>query len=369
MKLKQNRKFHFIQGLIFAGVLTLSIFSYAQDTEVRPNYMGARGLGMGGAQIAVVNDETALLINPAALGKLRDSYGTIFDPEIDLGSNVNSMNNENTVSNPFDLQQVRDTTNTTRDTYYHTRAQLFPSFVARNFGIGVMGRRIMDAKINLAGDEMKVFYQDDIAVHLGLNLRLFDGRVKIGFVGKAISRIEINKTLDPLGSMALDQNASEGIGLGGDVGLMLAAPIVWLPTLSIVGRDIGGTAFTAGSGLRLKTAGGAPPARVAQDFDVGFAVFPIHSGSGRSAFTLEYQKVQESATALDKNRYYHAGYEFNYGDVFFVRAGMNQRYWTAGLELASEHTQIQIASYGTDIGPDGSPEEDRRYVFKFAFRF
>lgn len=361
--------FHFLQVLFFGGVFTLAPAAYSQDSEVRASYMGVRSLGMGGAQIAVVNDETALLSNPAALGKLRDSYGTIFDPEVDIGSHVNAMNSVKPVSNPFDLEQVRDTTLETRDTYYHVRAQIFPSFVTKNFGVGILGRKIMDARMNVAGDSLKVFYQDDIAIHLGFNLRMFDGRVKFGVVGKAISRIEVNKTLDPLASMGLDQNASEGFGVGGDAGLILSAPIVWLPTLSIVGRDVGGTAFTAGSGLRLKSNSATPPARVSQDFDVAMAVFPIHSPKSRSVFTIEYQKIQESATAVDKNRYYHVGYEFNYGDVLFVRTGMNQRYWTAGFELASEHTQFQIASYGTDVGADGSPEEDRRYIFKFAIRF
>ena len=42
--------------------------------ERRSFYEGVRGRGMGGAQIATVNDETALLVNPAGLGKLRDFY-------------------------------------------------------------------------------------------------------------------------------------------------------------------------------------------------------------------------------------------------------------------------------------------------------
>lgn len=367
--MKQNRMFHLLQILIFVRALTLSNFAHAQDSEIRPNFLGSRALGMGGAQIAVVNDETALLANPAALGKLRDFYGTILDPEIDLGKNVNEMNKPSTISNPFDLEQVRNAANGTRDTYYHARGQVFPSMVMKNFGIGFFGRRVLDARMDTAGTALKTFYQDDVAIHLGFNIRLFDGRLKLGLMGKGISRIEINKTLNPLNSMGLDQNASEGFGVGSDAGLIFAVPIVWIPTFSVVARDIGGTAFTAGSGLRMKSTTGEPPAPMAQDFDVAVAVFPIHGNKSRSSFTLEYDKISAAASAQDKSRYYHAGYEFNYADAFFVRAGMNQRYWTAGVEFASEHTQIQLTSYGADVGPDGTPEEDRRYVLKFAIRF
>ncbi|MNY53233.1 hypothetical protein D3C86_1889710 [compost metagenome] len=59
----------------------------------------------------------------------------------------------------------------------------------------------------------------------------------------------------------------------------------------------------------------------------------------------------------------------NFGDVFFMRAGYNQRYWTAGFELASERFQWQLTSYGEEIGTSDTPKEDRRYAVKFAYRF
>jgi len=363
----KNRKFSLISVTMTIAIFLVSGFSWA--LEVRENYNGARMLGMGGAGIAVVNDETALLVNPAGLGKLRDIYGTIIDPEVEGGINLNAMYKANAFSDPFDLEQVKDTTDASRESYYHFRAQAFPSFVVKNFGIGIYGKKLMDAQMNATGAEMTTFYQDDLSLLLGVNLRFFDGRIKIGATAKAIARIEINKDIDPTSSLSLDTNASEGVGIGYDVGIILAAPIVWIPTISAVIRDMGGTQFTAGSGVRMKSQTGTPPTAIDQDMDVALAVFPIHGNRTRSSFTLEYQKIREAGLAVDKTRYYHVGYEFNYADLLFVRAGMNQRYWTGGLELASVHTQIQLASYGEDVGTDGSPVEDRRYVFKFAIRF
>jgi hypothetical protein len=335
--------------------------------EVRENYNGARGLAMGGASIAVVNDETALLLNPAALGKLRDSYGTILDPELEGSGNLSRMYNTKAFTEPFDLKQVRDTTDYTRDTYYHAKAQLFPSFVIRNFGIGIHASRVLDAQMNTAGTELNTFYQDDVAMHLGFSLRFFDGRMKVGVVGKGISRIELNQVVDATGAMDVKALSSEGFGIGFDTGILLTAPVAWLPTLSAVVRDVGSTPFTAGSNLRQNSP--TRPATIDQDIDVGFALFPIHGTSSRSSFSLQYDKIKAASEAQDKIRYAHLGYEYNYGDVFFVRAGVNQRYWTAGLELASERTQLQLTSYGEDVGVDGSPVEDRRFLIKMVLRF
>ncbi len=352
-----------VASVAFTLCFGWSTITFAQ--EIHENYNGIRSLGMGGASLAVVNDETALLSNPAALGKLRDSFGTILDPEVEANTNANSMNTKSAF-NPFNLQNVKDTTDASRDSYLHAKGQLFPSFVIQNFGIGLLGRRVMDAKMNAAGNALTTYYQDDLSLLLGFNLRLFDGRMKIGATGKIISRIEIDKILDPSGPLDLASVASEGVGIGADVGVILTAPVAWLPTISAVVRDVGGTSFTSGSGLRLKAS--SQPKKIEQDMDVGVAVFPI-SGKNRSSFTIEYQKLTQAAAATDKLRYAHLGYELNISDIFFVRAGMNQRYWTAGLELASERTQIQLSSYGEDIGIDGSPVEDRRYGFKFSFRF
>ncbi len=340
---------------------------WAQTSEVREFYNGARMLAMGGASIAVVNDETALLTNPAGLGKLRNAFGTILDPEIDGSSYLGSIYKAKAFSNPLSMSQMAASLNLARDSYSHFRAQVFPSFVVRNFGFGIYWRQSLDAIMNTLGTSMATSYYDDLTLALGYNLRLWEGRIKIGFAGRAISRIEVAKNLDPTAALDLASNASEGFGLAGDLGLNLTAPWTYLPTISAVVRDVGGTKFTSGNNLRLTST--SRPVAVAQDIDLGVALFPIHANRTRSAITLEYTKMVEASRAIDKNRYYHAGYELNYADLFFFRIGMNQNFFTAGVELASEFTQIQLSTYGENVAADGSTTEDRRFVFKFALRF
>ncbi len=361
--------FTFLQLSIFLGLISLSLSSFAEIYEVRKNFVGARMLGMGGASIAVVNDETALMVNPAGLGKLRDFFGTLIDPDADISYQLNQIYTNQAFTDPFSITDVKDSLNVTRDAPYHARAQINPSVVVKNFGFGVFARKVLDAKMNPTGASMPTFYQDDMSAHLGVNLRLFDGRIKIGAVAKAISRIEVNKDLDPTGNLNMDQIANEGVGVGSDAGIILTAPWAGLPTISAVVRDIGGTPFTAGSGVRMNSQTHIAPATTSQDIDVSIAFFPIHGNRSRSTIAFQYDKITEASTSGDVTRYYHFGYEYNYADTFFLRAGMNQRYATGGVEFSTEHTQFQIATYGEDIGPVGTPTEDRRYVFKFAFRF
>jgi len=107
--------------------------------------------------------------------------------------------------------------------------------------------------------------------------------------------------------------------------------------------------------------------------DVGIALFPISSKRTRVSWTAEYRDVLTASEEFDVYRRIHTGIELNIADALFLRAGMNQRYWTAGLEFAMANYQLQAATYGEEIGTATAttitPREDRRYTLKFAFRF
>ena len=339
--------------------------------ERRENYKSLRYLGMGGAAIAVANDETSIAINPAGLGKLRDDYGTIFDPEIELNSKGISAYNSKAYTDPFSLKQVLGTMKTKVGSYFSSRGQVMPSFVAKNFGIAILQKYELTARATSA-TAVDTFYRDDLALLMGYNLRLFEGRVKIGVTGKMISRVEVDELgLDPTQSLNLKNLgtagfAKAGTGFGFDTGILLAAPWKWLPTLGAVYHDVGGMSFNQSTMKRLSTST-SDPAQVKGDLDVGISLFPIQSNDVRSTFAIEYRSLL--GTETDKAKLMHFGYELNYGDVLFFRAGYHQRYWTSGIELSSERFQLQLASYGEEIGTSTSPKEDRRWAFKLSFRF
>jgi hypothetical protein len=349
----------------------LVLFAFDVDAEeLRPFYNGIRCEAMGGGCAAVVNDETALLINPSALGKLRDVYGTIFDPELEVNSHFQDFYNSHSFSNPFSLSDVEPSLDKNRGTQYHSKAQVFPSFVARNFGIGLYGNYLLDANMSSDGTKIDTYYRNDLAVVMGFNFSFFDGRVKLGVNSKLIDRIEVDKTdVSPTGSLSYSSLATEGLGLSTDASIMLAAPWTWLPTVTAVLHDIGGTSFDKASNIRMSTTASGHPNIVEQDMDVAAAIFPIHTNYIRSSWTIQYSGLLHASEVDDKAKLLHAGFEVNFGDVLFLRAGYNQRYWTAGVELASERFQWQLGSYGEEIGDSTTHIEDRRYTLKFAYRF
>ncbi|MCB9025072.1 MAG: hypothetical protein H6625_02035 [Bdellovibrionaceae bacterium] len=352
---------------IFLLILFFSFFSFAGERE--EFFVGIRGLGMGGAQVATVNDETSLLVNPAALGKLRNYFITVADPELHLGADTQSILGLNVLA-PIDPQKVLDLMNDgNQSKRLHAKLQIFPSAVFPNFGLGLFANYIVNSSMNTTTSELTYDYRSDLAMVFGFNFRFWDGIIKLGFNVKVLNRNEIKRTDLPANStnLTIKNLTSEGVGISSDAGLLFTLPWKLLPTLGVVYRDAGGTHYTLRDGLINSAT--TKPEMTDSSLDAAFALFPIAGKRTRISFTGEYRDILNVAAENDVNRRIHTGIEFNFSDALFVRAGMNQRYWTAGLEIAVENYQLQLATYGEDVGADGTPEEARRYVGKFSYRF
>lgn len=358
------------------GFAFLFSANQAFGQEIYDFYSGVRQLGMGGVYTAVVNDETALLTNPAGLGKIRDIIVTVADAEVHLGSETTRVAKLDNMTKVLNVQGLLDALNETKGTHWHAKAQVFPSLVGPNFGFGLHAKYAYDAEVSPDGAVYRLDYRNDYAFALGYNFRFFNGILKVGFAARLVDRIEVAEDLDATATgLELSSLASEGMGVGADLGVILSAPVALLPALSVVVRDVGNTSYSLSDGLFMSTQ--SRPRHTEQRVDAGIALFPILSNRVRATFAADYHGVMTASEEKDPMRRVHVGCELNVADFLFLRAGMNQRYWTAGLEFASERFQLQMASYGEEIGAISVSDatttvktrEDRRYVGKIAIRF
>jgi len=358
-----KRKFTTFLILFFATSVAAQV-----NLGERYKYRGVRALGMGGAQVAVVNDETALYVNPANLLRLRDVITSVIDIEFEFSENIyDPVYKTQSFSSPLDTASVMNSLNKTRGEPFHFRATLHPTFVTQYFGIGLIQSQTLTAQVSSDGNTGDLFYRDDQGLFAGLAARFLDGHIKIGGSLKVLSRIEIDKSFLLPVDTSISTNASAGSGIGYDAGMVLTLPVIYHPTISVVARDIGGTQFNKNIYNRKQK--DIKPSDQDQTIDVAFALFPNHGEKLRSSLTYEISNLHNFQSSSDQLRYSHLGYEFNYRDVLFFRAGMNQRHWTFGLEFATERTQLQLATYGEDVGPSDSVQASRRYVFKWGYRF
>ncbi len=367
MEWRHLKKLGFSMGF-GVGLGVLLIFSELSLAQQRFDfYRGIRQMSMGGASVAVVNDETSLLLNPNGLGKLRDYIITLVDPEITLGGQAERVLGFS-VHQALEPQKALERLREHPGRHLHFQGQMFPSVVVPNFGLGLLAKYSVDAKVTEDLTTYELNYFNDSALVTGFNFRLWHGIINLGFNARLVNRVEIREELDPQStSLTVANLASEGIGLASDVGLTMTAPWAYLPTFSAVLRDAGNTRYSLRRGMLLGAT--EQPEVTPQSLDVGLAFFPIHGNETRSTWTVEYRDVLTFSEAVDWQSRLHVGWELNIRDALFLRAGMNRRYWTAGMELVAGHYQLQLGSFGEEVGSESQRREDRRYAGKLSYRF
>lgn len=355
------------RSLFFSLLLLSSRMSFA--AERYEFFTGVRQNGMGGASVAVANDETAVLANPATLGKIRSYIVTLVDPEVTFGQDDVAVMGARSYTDMLQPTTLLEATKEQPNKHWHAKGQLFPSVVITDFGFGFFGKQEYNAETDTVTDKFNFDYTYDLGMVMGYGIRLFDGRIKIGASGRYINRVEAHESLPATTTTAIDMGSivKEGGGIAGDVGVVLTAPWVLLPSIAGVWRDAGNTTFGLNDGLIYKN--GRKPDVVPQTVDVAFALFPIHKNYIRSTITAEYRDILTYSLETDHMRRFHAGLEVNFSDMIFLRGGINQRYWTAGFEMAFRFFQLQAASYGEEIGTATATKEDRRYTGKLSIRF
>lgn len=341
----------------------------AGATEWVEGYTNARAVGMGGALIGVTSDETSLYRNPANLGSVRGYFGSLIDPELEGQSSFTDLVSVDSFTKAVEVEKMAEILKMNPGEFYHAKVQFSPSFTTKNFGFGFLYRNELNGLVSqTATTSMNTFYQNDLAAVLGANQSLFGGVVKIGASVKLINRIEIvSGTLSTNGPFDLGSIATEGTGLAYDAGVVVQLPLKWVPTISAVAHDLGDTKFNLRDGMRATTT--SQPTTVKQSLDAAVSLFPILGNQIRSLWTVEYRDITNSREETGSAKRLHIGTEVNFKDLFFLRAGLNQSYFTGGIEISSERFAWQISSYGEEIGTAENPKEDRRYSTRILIRF
>jgi hypothetical protein len=346
-------------------LIILSILGFTLAQARADFYQGIRQMGMGGAAIAVVNDETSLLLNPIGLGRLRVPYITLIDPEVT--TNNKSVSAVQALAlDATNVEEIYSELANQLDDRYFVRTQIFPSYVDRHYGFGFLLKDEISAVRSSTTQFMDVNYVSDLVGVAGFNKSFYGGVFKIGATGRWVDRVQYSGTIDPT-TDGLDMKtlAVQGAGLAADVGLSVSSPTGWLPTLSVMLKDVGDTSFSMSSGMRsyLTT---DDPTKVPMTMDVAVALFPIWNNYTRGTFTVEYDDVLEDGDAVQK---LHAGIEVNLADRFYFRGGYNRGYLTTGFEWNTQFVQLQLAYYGEEIGTEENPQQDERLAFKAVLRF
>lgn len=371
--------------VLFVVLLLCSQVSLAQSiySGIHRGYEGTRANGMGGAFSAVANDNTALFYNPAGISQLEKGESNWFlKADASAGIAGFSSDIDNATGQSNDVQAITDVIKNHYGSHYSVRAPSVgfmwarPSwgvaFIPVDLSIDMGLHRSVGPSISLTA------YQDStfaFTKNWKINKWHKQGTFNVGVTAKAIYRMNVNKIVD-VASIALTdkifniEDAKEGMTVDADVGFLWKGP--WQkynPSASFVIKNIGDYGYFTNLGLIGKGTG--DPEKLHRTVDLGMAMDLPSWWVWSSKIAFDIRDMLHPNWNLQKG--FHLGAEFMWEVASWFRggwrAGINQGYWTGGFTGEFGIFKLDLATYGEEVGVQGSRLENRRYMVEMSLDF
>lgn len=344
----------FVGGVCLPGVV--------MGAELSETWTSVRALGMGNAYSAVVSDGDSLFYNPAGIARIEGFHWTVFD----LHAGLNGMS---AVESAQEIAKIdQSNLSSTLDSLYGKpiwagggtkTAILAPGFAAAGFAGADAGIFLQ----NRAYPTLNLNYHVDYGIAIGTGFDIVPQFFKFGIVGRRLNRTGTTLPIGPSRMATLDAEELKdelkrrGTGYGFDMGILLTAPGPIKPSLSFVYKNMGYTTFSHEEGP------GAPP-RIEPEMVVG-AALEIDGPLITITPSVDYRYLNREDIQMGKKL--HVGVEVSL-PLIDIRAGLNQGYYTVGAGLSLGILQLDVASYGVELGEYPGQHEDRRYVAALTFQ-
>jgi hypothetical protein len=361
------------------------------DFSIHEEYISTRAMGMGNAFTAVVDDHSAIFYNPAMIAQRTDSQLRLFirggatPDSIKIINDVEKIGKLPTADQP---QAYSDLLASKYGEHFNYRLPTIGAmWVNKHWGVALIPADLsLDASFNRqVGPEMDVnlYVDTTLAISYAHKLNWFGKRHHLswGMTLKGIHRIFVGDSLSAA-DLALNNNvfdtsqADEGFTGDVDLGLYWAPPNArsgffkyFAPSFAIVGRNLVDYGFTTNFHLIDKNSGQPPDLQRRLDVGSKFQLPKLWVFDPKLAFDV--RNIGYDEWSFKKG--YHIGAElywkmFNWWKGYWS-VGDNQGYLTAGFGARMAWFQLDIATYGEEIGTNSDPKESRRYMLELALDF
>lgn len=331
-------------------------------------YTGARCMAVGDACLSWISDESAAFYNPAGLVRTKLISMELFNAQVTSNKDTYDFIRKN-----LSRDRIRkagknyEVITGNQDKELLANLTMFPYIQLPNILIGAVGSIGTDINIgegDLPSDPIPLIFTQtsDAGLIGGVGMRFFGGIVKLGYSAYWLDRAEIDKTVDYNENVDIGLNKRAGQAVAHTGGLIITAPIKYLPTVAFVARDIGDTNFKKHKGIWAKDPAEAPSQRRAS-YDAEFSWSPRVGRLATLAFAAGYRDIQnryrEAAGA-----HWHGGAELEIGKLVFLRGGYYNGYGTGGLGLDLKFFSVEATTFSQEVGTKFQGRESRLYMLQ-----
>lgn len=386
------------------SLLSMTIFGVSQSeaqegvqTSIHHHWQSTRALGMGDAFVATANDYSALFYNPAGLGRRTTGHVNL---SMDFGGSLNTQKfykdmdtvSKGTYANDGDKNLAYiELLNQYYGKTLGFRVKAFEGIWVRpGWGFGIVPLDFtFDAQVHNQGTpalDVRTYADTTIAYGYGSDLtQVLPGRLTWGLTTKFINRMYANREINTLSLIAdsstiRKEDARDGYTFDGDLGFLYSPPIadegilslfkLAKPTFGAVVRNIADYGFKSTFKITNKTEMEAPE-KLHRVLDIGakfeYPELWIFGGRGE----VDFRDIGHPN--FTTRRSFHLGFEFDWTVASWwkgsYRIGVNQGYPTLGLSALLFIFNLDLVTYGEEVGTFSTPKENRIYMAKLNLDF
>lgn len=387
------RKLFFLLPAII-GPLMASNASATQalNFRIHHEYQSPRALGMGDAFVAVADDYNALFYNPAGMARREDGHlnmyieGSIGQDIFKLGEDIDKAS-KTTGGEAAQQEAIMNVlSNVYGQNYYFQTSLPDAIWVRPGWGMGIIPLN-MTADFTVhkqLGPALNATIYSDTIIAYGRakDYNWFqDAHTSAGWTAKIINRGYLSEAVAAI-DLAADpkliqpSDFREGATLDVDWGMLYTPELpeegIWStlrlakPTFGLVVRNIADYGFVSDLNLYNKEKTEEKPEQLYRRVDIGsrweYPELWIFGGRG----TLDFRDLLHPKVNLRKST--HLGFEFDWTVKSWwkghYRVGLNQGYLTAGLSMLFTVFNLDLVTYGEDIGSYDAPKESRKWMLR-----
>lgn len=364
---------YFMLLIAIAAFLTMlisipkSLADRFDETTVMPS---AKALGMGNAGINSERGPTSVFYNPANIAAKNTATtlqlmnfafegNEMWVGQTQRGGNVNTM----------DLSKFYDTLNSNKNAFEQTRFSIYPNVTFRNLSLGLLYQKDRGAMVRETDGALYVRARDIVAPTAALSFRLFGGILRFGAMVQLLSYGYADKYI--VGATRSDadwgKQMSAKSGLAKTGGFTLSLPFKYLPSFSLVARNIGGTSFSrAPLGTTGSSTSTIPTQKMTYDFGGSFVYYI--SGQIETKFEVDYRDMLNKNVGSRMQRIF-TGAELSMFHFIQLRAGYMHGYPTAGFGIGNQKASVNLSWYSDEREDRLRAFRDQKFVLQYTRSF
>ena len=368
---------HNIRLAILLSMLSILAFRLPSLIAATPVvYETSRALGMGGACVAVADDQQAMFCNPAGLGMQTSSGYSVLNGHFERNLDYDKVDNQIAALNSSDSAGSRNSNlNNLLEIMGKKGWQAFSNLAyyigGTGFGVAAYYRESESFSVNNPVNpsisskiEKDALLSGSIARSFNEAQNLFNDRA-VGYWGatmKFVSRRAGERTFYAKDFANLNEDILKDANRSGatmdfDLGAIWQLNNTWKPTIGVFAGNILSSEFSADIGT-LK-----------RQFAFGASFRPLTGPDERNEkllLAIDYWENGEDGSTLTKMR---MGAEFKLSRHFFLQTGIRSGYFTGGAGIVWNDWRFQATTYSEELGQNPGDDEDRRYSCSATWEF